>query len=78
MIRSRLDKVPDKFFAQTYTGYETINRIATLEQAASYIVCVSLLRILKDQPLHHFKGGPESQLYFNANANPSELSQWRR
>ena len=61
------DKVPDKFFAQTSTGYENINRIATLEEAASFIVRASLLKILKDRLLHHFKGGPESQLYFNAN-----------
>jgi len=61
------DKVPDKFFAQTSTGYENINRIVVLEEAASFIVRASLLKILRDNLLNHFKGGPESQSYFRAN-----------
>lgn len=61
------DKVPDRFFAQTFSGYENVNRLTTLEEAASFIVRASLLKILKDKLLHHFKGGPESQLYFGAN-----------
>jgi hypothetical protein len=59
------DKVPDKFFVQASTAYER-NRLATLEEAASFIVRASLLKILKDKLLHHFKGSTESQLYFNA------------
>lgn len=61
------DKVPDRFFAVTSTGYENTNLIALLEEAASFIVRSSLLKILKNGLLNHFKGGPESQLYFKAN-----------
>jgi hypothetical protein len=61
------DKVPDKFFAQIFTGYEPMNRLATLEEAASFIARASLLKILEDNLLDHFKGGSESQSYFEAN-----------
>ena len=61
------DKVPDRFFQQNSTGYEPINRLTTLEEAASFIVRASLLKTLKNNLLNHFKGGPESQLYFKAN-----------
>jgi len=60
------DKVPDKFFNQTYTAHGNPNRIATLEEAASFIVRGSLLKILKENLLQHFKGGVESQAYFKA------------
>ena len=61
------DKVPDRFFVQISIAPDPINRLATLEEAASFIVRASLLKILKDNLLNYFKGGPESQLYFKAN-----------
>jgi len=59
------DKVPDKFFGQPSFS-ERGNKLGTLEEAASFIVRTSLLRILKDGLLPHFKGGPESKAYFRA------------
>jgi hypothetical protein len=61
------DKVPDRFFAPSTGIYGNVNRLTTLEEAASFIVRASLLKILKDGLLDHFKGGPESQSYFKAN-----------
>jgi hypothetical protein len=61
------DKVPDRFFAQIYSGYEITARLTILEEAASFIVRASLLKILKNNLLGHFRGGPESQAYFAAN-----------
>lgn len=61
------DRVSDRFFVQTFTGVENTNRLAILEEAASFIVRASLLKILKHNLLNHFKGGPESQSYFRAN-----------
>jgi hypothetical protein len=61
------DKVPDKFFVQVPSPYGSSNRLTTLEEAASFIVRMSLLKMLKDGLLDHFKGGPESQQYFKAN-----------
>jgi hypothetical protein len=61
------DKVPDKFLVRASTGYENTNRLATLEEAASFIVRASLLKILKNNLLIHFKGGAESESYFKAN-----------
>jgi hypothetical protein len=61
------DKVPDRFFSPMSNGYETVNRLMVLEEAASFIVRVSLLKILKDCLLEHFRGGPESQQYFRRN-----------
>jgi hypothetical protein len=58
------DKVPDRFFGQVFSGHG--NKLVTLEEAASFIVRASLLRILKDGLLPHFKGGTESQTYFRA------------
>jgi hypothetical protein len=58
------DKVPDRFFGHAFGGHG--NKLVTLEEAASYIVRASLLKILKDNLLQHFKGGPESQAYFKA------------
>lgn len=59
------DKVPDRFFASTTpTNFGPINTIGTLEEAASFIIRQSLLKILKDNLLEHFRGGPESQVYF--------------
>jgi hypothetical protein len=59
------DKVPDKFFGQPSFS-DRGNKLMTLEESASFIVRSSLLRILKDNLLQHFKGGPESQAYFRA------------
>jgi hypothetical protein len=59
------DKVPDRFFGHAYDG-DHGNKLVTLEEAASFIVRASLLRILKDNLLPHFKGGVESQMYFRA------------
>jgi hypothetical protein len=61
------DKVPDRFFAQTSTDDGDVNRLETLTEVASFIVRASLLKILKDNLLNHFKGGAESQSYFGAN-----------
>jgi hypothetical protein len=61
------DRVPDRFFAQRFTGVQDTNRLATLEEAASFIVRASLLKILRNGLLKHFKGGPESRAYFRAN-----------
>lgn len=61
------DKVPDRFFSQTMRWGESGNLLATLEEAASFIVRTSLLKILKSNLLNHFKGGPESQTYFRSN-----------
>jgi hypothetical protein len=58
------DKVPDKFFVQAFSSKG--NKLGTLEEAASFIVRASLLRILRHGLLQHFKGGPESQAYFRA------------
>jgi hypothetical protein len=62
------DRVPDKYFSQFshsagYSATET-NQLTVLEEAASFIVRASLIKILKDDLLEHFKGGPESQAYF--------------
>jgi hypothetical protein len=62
------DKVPDRFFTSTTsTNFGPINTIGTLEEAASFIIRQSLLKILKDNLLEHFRGGPESQAYFKQN-----------
>lgn len=62
------DRVPDKFFSGYWSGspYDSAqaNFISVLEEAASFIVRASLLKILKDNLLYHFRGGPESQAYF--------------
>jgi hypothetical protein len=59
------DKVPDRFFTSTTpTNFGPINTIGTLEEAASFIIRESLLKILKANLLDHFRGGPESQVYF--------------
>jgi len=62
------DRVPDKYFSGYWSGspYDSAqtNFISVLEEAASFIVRASLLRILKDKLLLHFKGSPESQAYF--------------
>jgi hypothetical protein len=60
------DRVPDKFFAQAASWGENTNRLQTLEEAASFTVRASLLKILKQGLLNHFKGGAESQAYFTA------------
>ena len=62
------DRVPDKYFSQFshsagYTTTET-NQLAVLEEAASFIVRASLIKMLQDDLLENFKGGPESQAYF--------------
>jgi hypothetical protein len=59
------DKVPNKFFGQPSFSDQG-NKLMTLEEAASFIVRTSLLRILSDGLLPHFKGGLESQAYFRA------------
>ena len=59
------DKVPDKFFGNPSFSDDG-NKLMTLEEAASFIVRASLLRILTDGLLADFKGGPESQAYFRA------------
>lgn len=61
------DKVPDRFFKPFSNGYETVNRLTILAEAASFIVRESLLKILRDKLLPHFKGSPESQAYFASN-----------
>jgi len=53
------DRVPDRHFAQVGSVGLTV-----LEEAASFIVRASLLKMLRDDLLEHFKGGPESQAYF--------------
>ncbi|HKS80163.1 MAG TPA: hypothetical protein VJR23_01540 [Candidatus Acidoferrales bacterium] len=58
------DKVPDKYFAQSAGSLGTTNQLGILEEAASFIVRASLIKILKNNLLQHFKGGPESQAYF--------------
>ena len=60
------NRVPDKFFVQAASWGENTNRLQTLEEAASFIVRASLLKILKQGLLNHFKGGSESQAYFTA------------
>ena len=62
------DKVPDSFFQPIPTGlYGPMNRLSVLEEGASFIVRASLLRMLKDNLLNHFRGGAEAQTYFMAN-----------
>jgi hypothetical protein len=62
------DRVPDKYFLGYWSGSPygsaQANFISVLEEAASFVVRASLLKILKDDLLHHFKDGPESQAYF--------------
>jgi len=60
------DRVPDRFFLPEPSVYRDITRLHILEEAASFIVRTSLLKILKDDLLEHFRGGPESQAYFAA------------
>jgi hypothetical protein len=55
------DRVPDKHFNQNGSV-----GISVLEEAASYIVRASLIKMLKEDLLVHFKGGPESQAYFSS------------
>jgi len=64
------DRVPDRYFGLDGGGglYDSsqANRMAVLEEAASFIVRASLLKMLRDDLMPHFKGGPESQAYFRA------------
>jgi hypothetical protein len=61
------DRVPDRFFSQVTGTTDPANNLAILEEAASFIVRASLLKMLKGNLLEHFKGGVESQSFFQTN-----------
>jgi hypothetical protein len=58
------DKIPDKYFVNSNSSHLTTNTLPVLEEAASFIVRRSLTKMLKNDLLEHFKGGPESRAYF--------------
>lgn len=60
------EKVPDRFSTPSTASVGSINRIEILEEAASFIVRYSILKILKEDLLEHFRGGLESQRYFSS------------
>ena len=61
------DYPPDRFWEIIRWDYaDSVNRVEMLNEALSRIVRASLLRILEDGLLPHFKDGPSSQSYFAA------------
>jgi hypothetical protein len=64
------EKIPDRFFDPSVTDYLGLNanecRLAVLHDGLSFVIRASLLRILRDNLLHHFADGTESDKYFGA------------
>jgi hypothetical protein len=62
------ERIPDRFFRRVPKGYlgEDGSIITVLHDALSFIIRASLLRILKDDLLHHFADGPSAEAYFTA------------
>lgn len=59
------DKIPDRFFEESRVDFgQSVKLIAVLEEATSFIIRTSLLRILDDKLLDHFANGPASEAYF--------------
>lgn len=61
------EKTPDRFFVDKRTSLdESLNLLAVLHEAISFIIRESLLRILENDLLNHFADGPASKSYFGA------------
>jgi hypothetical protein len=61
------DKTPDKYFEAARAEYgEVVTLAEALMEAASRIIRASLLRILEENLLKHFAGGPASEAFFGA------------
>ncbi|HYL83004.1 MAG TPA: hypothetical protein VE263_02120 [Candidatus Angelobacter sp.] len=67
-LRNRVahgDKIPDRFFKQMREGLGgSVTLAEVLNEAISFIIRASLLRILEQNLLSHFADGPASELYF--------------
>jgi hypothetical protein len=61
------DKTPARFFATARNEYgQDVTLVEALTEAASRIIRASLLRILEDNLLNEFAGGPASEVYFGS------------
>jgi hypothetical protein len=63
------DRLPDSYFTGSRRAGigGPVNLFSVLTEAASFIVRNSVLKILKDDLLEHFKGADEAKAYFASN-----------
>jgi hypothetical protein len=62
------DRIPDRFFREVlrYGFNGQVHKREVLFEAASFIIRTSLLKILRDNLLHHFADAGSAEAYFNA------------